>query len=302
MIITLSAPGSSGFPFNPFCIICHDNCGHFLSYLVSICLRRETMQSFFQYRRFLIHLENQYERDREKTAALVQQQRSARHQSLAASAPSTSSSPSSSEEPSKKSSKSPLPDVGGDHRDLEKGEGSPSPSSASPPPRIDGPISSTREKTGAPIDADKAGHSTLPVEPAEPAEELAEPTPQLSRHSTLHTTPSATGTALGIALTGVSVRSRSPARGGKVFVVGYEGPNDSLNPHNWSYATRIFATILVAGIGFVVGVASSIDAEALRPAAAEFGVSEVVESLATGEFVFSLLFRHGFSVKIWGQC
>ncbi|KAF2246952.1 MFS general substrate transporter [Trematosphaeria pertusa] len=64
-----------------------------------------------------------------------------------------------------------------------------------------------------------------------------------------------------------------------------DGENDPLNPHNRSYPSRIFATALIAGIGFVVGVASSIDSSALRPAAAEFGVSEVTESLATGLYL-----------------
>lgn len=39
---------------------------------------------------------------------------------------------------------------------------------------------------------------------------------------------------------------------------------------------------MIAGIGFVVGFASSINSSAIKEAAAEFGVSEVTESLATG--------------------
>ena len=41
----------------------------------------------------------------------------------------------------------------------------------------------------------------------------------------------------------------------------------------------------VASIGAIVGFASSIDSSALPQAAAEFGVSEVAESLATGLFL-----------------
>ena len=41
----------------------------------------------------------------------------------------------------------------------------------------------------------------------------------------------------------------------------------------------------VASIGAIVGFASSIDSAALPQAAAEFGVSQVAESLATGLFL-----------------
>ena len=41
----------------------------------------------------------------------------------------------------------------------------------------------------------------------------------------------------------------------------------------------------IAGIGWIVGFASSVDSAALPQAAKEFGVSEVTESLATGLFL-----------------
>jgi multidrug resistance protein len=70
-----------------------------------------------------------------------------------------------------------------------------------------------------------------------------------------------------------------------VFVVGFESEKDSMNPHNLPMSKRIWATILVAMIGFIVGFASSVDSAALEQAAAEFGVSEVTESLATGLYL-----------------
>jgi len=99
------------------------------------------------------------------------------------------------------------------------------------------------------------------------------------------TTQRSTGTALGHAMTGVEVRKRSTKEGGEgnVYIVGYHDEKDPLNPHNWSYAIRIWITIMVASIGFVVGLASSIDSMALPQAAQEFGVSEVAEAGATGE-------------------
>ena len=65
----------------------------------------------------------------------------------------------------------------------------------------------------------------------------------MSRATTVPTGKSV-GTALGTTLTGIDVRDRRTKEGGagKVFVVGYEGENDMMNPHNWSFLTRITAT------------------------------------------------------------
>lgn len=97
------------------------------------------------------------------------------------------------------------------------------------------------------------------------------------------------GTRLSVSLTGINVRDRSTKEGGdrdkQVFVVGFEGDDDLMNPHNWSYVKRMKTTCLVAAVGITVGIASSIDAEALMPAAREFHVAEVAESLATGIFL-----------------
>jgi MFS family permease len=109
------------------------------------------------------------------------------------------------------------------------------------------------------------------------------PEDHLSRYSTQQSE----GTALGRALTGVEVRRRKTHEGGEgnVFVVGFEGPNDPMNPKTWSRTKRFAITFSVASIGCVVGLASSIDSSAVREASAEFGVSEVVESMATGLFL-----------------
>ncbi|WPH04826.1 Hypothetical protein R9X50_00772300 [Acrodontium crateriforme] len=95
------------------------------------------------------------------------------------------------------------------------------------------------------------------------------------------------GTALGAILTGIAIRKRKTNEGGSgnVFVVGYEGPNDPNNPQNWTLTTRILCTFMIASIACVVGIASAIDSSALKQAAQEFGVSEVVESMATGLFL-----------------
>lgn len=94
-------------------------------------------------------------------------------------------------------------------------------------------------------------------------------------------------TALGHSLTGINIRKRSTKEGGEgnVFVVGYEGPDDPNDPHNWPFWKRVPCTLLIAAIGCVVGLASAIDSSGLAQAAQNFGVAPVTESLATGLFL-----------------
>ena len=57
------------------------------------------------------------------------------------------------------------------------------------------------------------------------------------------TTRSSFATNLGRVLTGIDVRRKTPEEGtGEVFVVGYEGEHDPLNPHNWPFSRRLLAT------------------------------------------------------------
>lgn len=94
------------------------------------------------------------------------------------------------------------------------------------------------------------------------------------------------GIALGQVLTGIEVQDHKNDKGheGKVFVVNWEGPDDPLDPHNWSIGRRIGVTLQISIIALFVGAASGIDATVLPQAAESLGVSEVAESLATGMF------------------
>jgi len=124
--------------------------------------------------------------------------------------------------------------------------------------------------------------SIMPLSSAQTKD--ARPNPQSRQSSTLRTW----GTRMGISLTGVDVRDRSTNEGGgeeQVFVVNWDGDDDDLNPHNWSSAKRWGVTVMVALIGAVVGIASSIDSSALTPASQEFHVAPVVESMATGLYL-----------------
>ncbi|KKY33281.1 putative major facilitator superfamily transporter [Diaporthe ampelina] len=97
-------------------------------------------------------------------------------------------------------------------------------------------------------------------------------------------------TALGHSLTGVHARDRRTheGKGDKVFVVGWEGPDDPLNPRNWTYARRVSCTLQISLIAAAVGAASGIDATVLPQAASSLGVSEVAESLATGLYLVGM--------------
>jgi hypothetical protein len=90
------------------------------------------------------------------------------------------------------------------------------------------------------------------------------------------------GTNLAAALTGISKREHPDANNKNIFVVGFEGPNDPLNPRNWPLTKRIFCTLNVGIIALVVGMAASIDSAVIARAAEDFGVSQVAEALATG--------------------
>jgi hypothetical protein len=94
------------------------------------------------------------------------------------------------------------------------------------------------------------------------------------------------GVALGQVLTGIQVRPHKNAKGddGNVFVVKWEGPDDPLDPHNWSVGRRIGVTLQISAIALFVGAASGIDATVLPQASKSLGVSQVAESLATGMF------------------
>ncbi|KAL6713753.1 hypothetical protein ACLMJK_008245 [Lecanora helva] len=224
------------------------------------------MQSFLQYRRFGRHVTAQYERDKSKAEALGSPKSS------------DLSSPSSSTPEAWRPAKTQEDKAQDDSRDPEKGEHS----SASPNQRIatEDYAALEKEKTEQPDDKYEPIRATPSGNQGPFPEEEAE-------HMSRATTAKSMGIALGTTLTGIDVRDRSTKEGGegKVFVVGFEGEDDIMNPHNWSRWTRFGATLNIAAIGWVVGLASSIDSAALMQATADFEVSEVTESLATGLFL-----------------
>ncbi|KAJ6190599.1 hypothetical protein N7519_000620 [Penicillium mononematosum] len=72
-----------------------------------------------------------------------------------------------------------------------------------------------------------------------------------------------------------------------VFIVGFDGPDDQLNPKNWSTGRKWRTLGIVGTTGMLVGWASSIDSTVIKQGQEEYGVSEVVESLATALFLIA---------------
>jgi MFS transporter, DHA1 family, multidrug resistance protein len=69
------------------------------------------------------------------------------------------------------------------------------------------------------------------------------------------------------------------------YIVEFTGPDDPLNPLNWTVRKRVWATILLSLSTFVVTFASSVFSSALRVVAKEFNISNEVATLGTSLFV-----------------
>ncbi|KAK9234238.1 major facilitator superfamily domain-containing protein [Lipomyces kononenkoae] len=89
------------------------------------------------------------------------------------------------------------------------------------------------------------------------------------------------------AFNAVQVREKTMLDGQmqQVFIVDWDGERDPANPFNFSTIRRVTATLIVAAVAFVVGMASSIDSAVLSQASADLEVSEVAETLATGIYL-----------------
>ena len=240
------------------------------------------MQSYLQYKRFRSAVAAQLERDRAKA------EDPRRHIDHQGEKDETASPSSSASEDSKVDLE----------KDIERGDFAGVASSTEPRHRPHGVNPGEVDPDiGPPLpdeERETMQANQRPEEFHEPAEEREEEVDEddddeLAQMQTMSRTTSrqSHSTRLGAVLTGINIRKRTTREGGdgNVFVVGYEGPNDPNNPHNWSMTSRIKATVLVASIGCVVGMASAIDSSGVSAAAKEFHVSEVVESMATGLFL-----------------
>jgi hypothetical protein len=107
---------------------------------------------------------------------------------------------------------------------------------------------------------------------------------------------------LGESLTGVEVRKRQTNEGGSkkddVFLVGFSGDQDPLNPHNWSLSKRVATTFLVSSTSLLAGFASSADSAVIAQAKVDFGVSDIVMALATALYLVGFAFGALFAAPI----
>lgn len=79
-------------------------------------------------------------------------------------------------------------------------------------------------------------------------------------------------------------------------VVGWDGPNDPQNPHNWKKSKKYTVTVFYSSMTFCITFASSVFSTATTVTAQKYGVSDEVMTLGTSVFVF------GFAVGpiVWG--
>lgn len=78
----------------------------------------------------------------------------------------------------------------------------------------------------------------------------------------------------------------------------WDGPDDPLNPHNWSPARKWFQTYTISGIAFVGSFASSVFTPAIEEAAAEFNSSRIVATLAYSIYSLGLAFGGPFAAPL----
>jgi len=92
-------------------------------------------------------------------------------------------------------------------------------------------------------------------------------------------------------------RQKTQVVGGRpVLVVEWDSVDDKQNPKNWTFAQKLGPTLLVSLLALLVGACPPMDSTIIPIAAAEFGVSTVVESMSVGNFLIGF----GFGALIAG--
>ncbi|KAF1940032.1 MFS general substrate transporter [Clathrospora elynae] len=81
-------------------------------------------------------------------------------------------------------------------------------------------------------------------------------------------------------------------------VLDWDGPDDPLNPHNWSLARKWFQTYTISGISFVGTFASSILTPAIEPAASELGSTPLIATFAYSIYSLGLAFGGPFAAPL----
>ncbi|KAF9488438.1 MFS polyamine transporter [Pleurotus eryngii] len=83
-------------------------------------------------------------------------------------------------------------------------------------------------------------------------------------------------------------KSDEQERQSDVLIVDWDGPDDPLNPKNWSYKNKWAATIVVSSFTFISPVSSSMIAPAAEALSRDFGITNtVVTALTVSVFVLA---------------
>ncbi|KAK1142922.1 hypothetical protein N8T08_007163 [Aspergillus melleus] len=93
-----------------------------------------------------------------------------------------------------------------------------------------------------------------------------------------------------VTIPGVTVQASRDGGGTILFVVGFDSPDDPLNPKNWSTRYKWLTLGIVGTTGFLVGWASAVDSAVIQQGQEAFGVSKITESLATALYLFAFGF------------
>ena len=90
-------------------------------------------------------------------------------------------------------------------------------------------------------------------------------------------------TALGHSLTGVHARDRRTheGKGDKVFVVGWEGPDDPLNPRNWTVSSN-WSCVFCASLNEDMQLLSAVEYLTLCPSSQASCQAAVIEQTTMG--------------------
>jgi hypothetical protein len=78
----------------------------------------------------------------------------------------------------------------------------------------------------------------------------------------------------------------------------WNGPDDPLNPHNWSSMRRWFQTYTISGVALVGTFASSVFTPGIEPTAAEFGSPVIIATLAFSIYQLGLAFGGPFAAPL----
>ncbi|EDU47933.1 benomyl/methotrexate resistance protein [Pyrenophora tritici-repentis Pt-1C-BFP] len=78
----------------------------------------------------------------------------------------------------------------------------------------------------------------------------------------------------------------------------WDGPDDPLNPHNWSLTRKWYQTFTISGIALVGTFASSVFTPAIEQAAAELNSTRLIATLAYSIYVLGLAFGCPFAAPL----